>query len=61
MAFGGLGCLVMIFITVVTVAGYIHHLVYCFQHHAWIRLFVLALLAPLGVVDGWGLWFGWWN
>jgi hypothetical protein len=50
-----------IVIWILALVGYVHHLVYCFQHHEWIRLFVLAFLAPLGSIDGWGLWFGWWN
>lgn len=57
----GAFAIVWISITVLCIAAWIHHIVYCFQNEAWIRLIVLALLAPLGIVDGFGLWFGWWD
>lgn len=55
-----IGAIVFIALIVAAPVGYIIHLVYCFQHHEWIRLIVLAILAPLGVLDGYGIWFHWW-
>ena len=53
--------LVPILIWIVCIAAWLNHIIYCFQHGAWLRLLVLAILAPLGIVDGFGLWFGWWH
>ena len=44
----------------VTLASWITHVVYCIQHELWVFLIAGALAAPVGMIHGVGLWFGWW-
>ena len=49
--------LLSVFLSIVALGT---HLVYCFTHHAWVLLLVGAIAAPIGVLHGIGLWFGFW-
>jgi len=53
-SFFGLG------IVIAAIAGWITHIIYCFQQHEYVLLLAGALIAPVGAIHGWGLWFGWW-
>ena len=57
----GVGALIAMFgLFCASVAGWITHIVYCFQQHEYVLLLVGALVAPVGTIHGWGIWFGWW-
>lgn len=56
------------FITVIWVscalsgfAGWLTHIVFCLQHGRWGFLIAGAIAFPIGVIHGWGLWFGWFH
>ncbi len=60
----GIGCgAILAYITFLFLlfAGWLTHVIYCFQHHQWIILLIGAIAAPLGSIHGWGLWFHWWH
>lgn len=40
------------------VAAWVTHVVVCIQHAAWILLLFGCLVAPAGVVHGFGVWLG---
>ena len=54
---GGLGCLVM---GVAALIGWLNHLYVCFTEQAWGFLIAGAIFFPVGVIHGWGRFFGWW-
>lgn len=56
-----IGIFLWLAIALSTFAGWLTHIVYCFQNEKWLLLFAGALAAPVGVIHGWGLWFGWWG
>lgn len=39
-------------------AGWLTHVIVTIQMQAWIFLLAGAIFAPVGVIHGWGLWFG---
>ena len=41
-------------------AGWLTHLWICFTTASWGFLIAGAIFAPVGVIHGWGHWFGWW-
>lgn len=43
-----------------SIPAWVTHVVYCIQHEEWMFLVAGALLAPIGVIHGFGLWFGVW-
>jgi len=43
------------------VAGWCEHIYSCFVERSWVYLIAGAILSPLGIVHGWGIWFGWWH
>lgn len=56
----GVGALVWLAIVGATVAGWFTHLFVCFTAGKWGFLVAGAIFAPIGVIHGWGSWFGWW-
>jgi hypothetical protein len=42
-------------------AGWTTHIIVCIQTSQWLLLIAGAIAAPVGVVHGWGLWFGAWG
>jgi len=40
--------------------GWGQHLYTCFNEKLWGFLIAGAIFAPVGVIHGWGIWFGWW-
>jgi uncharacterized membrane protein len=57
----GIGAILAFFsLTIASFLGWVTHVVYCFQNHEWFLLIAGAILAPIGVIHGWGLWFHWW-
>lgn len=47
-------CLVLV---LVMGAGWINHIMYCFENSEWVLLLVGAIAAPLGALHGIYLWF----
>lgn len=41
-------------------AGWINHIIYCFEKHEYVLLLVGAVFAPIGSIHGIGLWFNVW-
>jgi hypothetical protein len=41
-------------------AAWITHLIHCFTNEAWGLLIGGAIFFPVAIVNGIGLWFGWW-
>ena len=39
-------------------AGWLTHVIHCLGHNQWGFLIAGALMFPIGVLHGWGLWFG---
>ena len=58
---GAAGCLGYLAVVGAVVAGWITHIAHCIRTEEWLLLIAGAIMAPLGVIHGWGLWFGWWN
>ncbi|UTC29665.1 hypothetical protein BAJUN_00350 [Bajunvirus bajun] len=57
---GAIGCLIWLAVIVASFAGWITHVVHCIKTQEWLLLIAGAIAAPLGVIHGWGLLFGWW-
>lgn len=56
--FAGMGCLTASLVTLVPFAGWLTHVIHCLQTGEWGFLIAGAIVAPIGVIHGWGLWFG---
>jgi hypothetical protein len=57
---GNPGALLGIAIVLLTFAGWCQHLYTCFNEGLWGFMIVGAILSPIGVIHGWGVWFVWW-
>lgn len=56
----GLGAVVFVLALVVwAAAAWITHVVVCLKTAAWGFLIAGAILAPIGMIHGTGIWFGW--
>jgi hypothetical protein len=40
-------------------AAFVHHIVFCIQHHEYLLLIAGVILPFVGMIHGWGLWLGW--
>ena len=47
-------------VAALTTAGFCQHLYSCIYDGAWLFLILGWVVFPIGVVHGWGIWFGWW-
>lgn len=47
-------------IVIASLAAWITHVVVCIKSAAWLFLIAGAILAPIGVIHGIGVWFGTW-
>lgn len=53
------GCLLAyLFIIFAGIAGWITHVVYCIANQEWLLLIAGGLVAPIGSIHGWMIWFG---
>ena len=60
-AVGG-GCfLATVVLVIATLAGWLTHIVVCIQNQEWLLLIAGAILFPIGIIHGWGCWFGFWG
>ena len=58
------GCLIWVIVVAASAAGYITHIITCLKAattEAYILLVVGCVGFPIGVIHGWGVWFGWWG
>lgn len=53
----GLGWMVIV---LTCIAAWLTHIVVCIKASTWLLLIAGAILAPIGVVHGIGVWFGVW-
>ena len=44
----------------VAFAGWLTHLYVCFTQELWGFLIAGAIFFPVGIIHGWGIWFGIW-
>ena len=60
--FGGRqeGALPGITLVLLTFAGWCQHLYTCIDEGRWGFLLVGSIVSPIGIMHGWGVWFGWW-
>ena len=42
-------------------AGWCQHLYTCFNEKLWGFLIAGAILFPVGIIHGFGIWLGWWQ
>jgi len=53
------GCAAALVVALVTsIPAWVTHVVVCIQSEQWIFLLAGAIFAPIGVIHGWGIWFG---
>jgi len=57
---GAGGCLVFVVAFLTAAPAWITHIVFCIKHHDVVFLLAGAVFFPIGIIHGWGLWFGWW-
>jgi lauroyl/myristoyl acyltransferase len=43
------------------IAAWINHMIYCFTEQAYVLLLSGAVFFPIGIIHGFGRWFGWWG
>jgi uncharacterized oligopeptide transporter (OPT) family protein len=55
----GAGIIAVFGLIVWAIAAWITHVVVCLQTSSWGFLIAGAILAPIGVIHGTGIWFGW--
>ena len=53
----GAGIAYLLFV-VLLIAGWLTHIIVTIQTAKWILLLAGAILFPIGIIHGWGLWFG---
>jgi Ca2+/Na+ antiporter len=50
----------MFLLTLVSaIPAWITHVVHCISNSEFIFLLAGAIFFPIGIIHGWGLWFGW--
>jgi hypothetical protein len=54
------GCLVWLAVAALCFAGWVTHVVVCLKNDEWGFLIAGALVFPIAVIHGWGVWFGIW-
>jgi hypothetical protein len=50
----------LLFFAFSSLAGWITHVITCLSQSEWGFLIAGAIFVPVGVVHGWGIWFGFW-
>lgn len=49
-----------ILVALAVFAGWLTHVITCIQNEKWLFLIAGAIMAPIGIVHGWGVWLGAW-
>jgi len=44
-----------------TFGAWLQHVVTSISNEAYILLVAGAIMFPIGIIHGWGIWFGWWS
>jgi hypothetical protein len=53
------GCLLAtILLAISAIPAWLTHVIVTIQNEQWVFLLAGALFAPIGVIHGWGIWFG---
>lgn len=47
-------------VLIATVGSWLTHIVTCIQDKEWLLLIAGAIVAPVGMIHGWGIWLGFW-
>jgi len=45
-------------VVLLLIAGWLTHVIVTIQTAKWILLLAGAILFPIGIIHGWGIWFG---
>jgi hypothetical protein len=54
-----LGCLKMIvIIAILSIPAWLTHIIYCIKTEEWFFLIAGAIAAPIAIIHGWMIWFG---
>ena len=48
----------LVFTVITLIAGWVTHIIHCLMYGKYLLLIAGALIAPVGVIHGVGLWFG---
>lgn len=55
------GCfLAMFVVSVLAFAGWLTHVIHTITNQEWLMLIAGAILVPIGIIHGWGIWLGLW-
>ena len=55
------GCAIaLIVLAISAIPAWITHVIVCIKDETWVFLLAGAIFAPVGVIHGWGVWFGVW-
>ena len=58
---GPVGCLIfMVVLAIAAFGGWLTHIFRCIETQEWFLLIAGAILAPIAVIHGWGIWLGVW-
>lgn len=57
--YGEVAAILYLTIFVWSIAAWLTHVVVCLKAGSWGFLIAGAILAPIGVIHGTGIWFGW--
>lgn len=55
-----IGACIGIIATLAVVLGWLTHIFVCLKSGLWGFLIAGALFFPIGIIHGWGIWFGFW-
>lgn len=55
---GAVGGLFLLILAAWMIASWLTHVIVCIQTEAWLFLIAGAIMAPIGMIHGTGLWFG---
>jgi hypothetical protein len=56
-----LGCIWYLGLSLLMLVAWLTHIFVCFQRHYYGFLIAGAIVFPIAVIHGIGLWFGWWS
>ncbi len=58
MSYEGFSFFSVILVILTLIAGWVTHIIVCIQTAAWALLIAGAIMFPIGIVHGIGIWFG---
>lgn len=54
----GLGLVTWLTLVVISACAWVTHVIFCIKASMWALLFIGAIIAPIGVIHGIGIWLG---